>query len=67
MLAYYDLRAMTLSMIMGIGIVAAALWCHGAHPVQPSHPDLAGLAAPADADDVMPSFDGAEIMSLDGR
>ena len=72
MLAYYDLRAMTLSLIMGVSIVAATLLCHWADSAQPVHPtwDSGADAAsypPADlvGSEVLPSFDGAEIIRLD--
>jgi hypothetical protein len=71
-LGYYDLRAMTMSMLMGLGIVTATMLCHSADRVRPLHlgwdmrvgatsyppEDLVGV-------DLIPSFDGAEVIRLE--
>ena len=71
MLAYYDLRAMTLSLTMGISIVAATLFCHWADRAQPVHLTWDSRAeSPYPPDDLVgsewiPSFDGAEITRVE--
>ena len=71
MLSYYDLRAMTLSLIMGISIVAATLLCHWAYRAQPASPTSGSRAEPSYPPDdlvgseLLPSFDGAEILPVD--
>ena len=71
MLAYYDLKAMTLSLMMGISIAAATLFCHWADtapPVQLTWDSRAEAPYPPDdlvGSELIPSFDEAEIMRLD--
>jgi hypothetical protein len=70
-LAYYDLRAMTLSLIMGVSIVAATLLCHWADSAQPVHPTWDGRAEAASypsndlvGSEALPSLEEPEVIRL---
>ena len=71
MLAYYDLRTMTLSLILGTSIVAATLLCHLAVGARTVHLTWSGgtesIYPPDDlvGSEMLPSVDGLR-MPMDG-